>query len=248
MTVTPPPQPLANRAVLVLAGGLGTRLRSAVPDRQKVIAPVGGKPFVHRLIDQVTQQGASRLIFALGYHAQQVVDYLASLTFPGIKLIPSIEPEPLGTAGAIRFALPHLTGDPIVVMNGDSIAPVDFAPLLALHQTRQAQITLALAHVPDRRRFGSVELGPQDTIQRFIEKNTAPEGTPQAGFINAGVYIMNREVIAAMPANQVLSLERDFFPGYCGNGLYGLRQQGVFLDIGTPDSWRSAAEVLDRGG
>lgn len=238
----------------ILAGGQGTRLRPAVSDRPKVLAEVSGRPFVAHLLDRLEVAGVTTAVLCLGYRGEQVREALGA-RHGRVQLRYSQEPSPAGTAGALRLVLPLCESDDIIAMNGDSISDIDVAAMLRWHVGRRAAATLALAYVPDVSRFGRADVAADGQIQRFSEKG-AETG---AGWINAGAYVLCREVIEAIPTERAVSLERDVFPGLAGRGLYGLQAAGRFLDIGTPASYReaeaffSAAKptrwiVMDRDG
>lgn len=231
---------LDGTEVVVLAGGLGTRLRAAVADRPKVLAPVGGRPFLDRLLDWLETQGARRVILALGHMADQVTAHLAAHPRAGMAVVPSVEPAPLGTGGALRHALPLLRGSPVAVVNGDSFVAADLATLRDLHGRRRARATLTLTRVADAGRYGSVETDADGAITAFREK-VADAGP---GVVNAGVYLIERDVIAEIPAGRPVSLEREVFAAMCGRGLYGSVQDAPFIDIGTPESWAAAADFF----
>jgi len=235
----------ASMPVAILAGGLGTRLRPAIGARQKTVAEVAGRPFLARLLDQVALFGFRDVVLCVGFGADQVERALGVEHGP-LRLRYSREAEPLGTAGALRLALPLLSGDAALVMNGDSFCDADLAEAWDAHSRRSALATLVLVEVPDTSRYGRVELDASDAIRRFVEKQ--PEDGP--GWINAGLYLLARSRIAAIPAARPLSLERDVFPSWIGERLFGHRSGARFIDIGTPQSYADASRLFaadDRG-
>lgn len=228
--------------VVILAGGLGTRLRPALPDQQKVLAKVAGRPFLELLIEFVRKNGAMRLILALGHRAEQVQSFLKSRRWEGLDLIPSVEPAPLGTGGALRFTLPHIHTDIALVLNGDSYAAADLRSFLKFHHTRNAVISMLV--VPRERPgpYGLVECDENGSVVRFVEK---PSKDKADGYINAGVYIFDRGTIAKIEDESPVSLEREVIPRYCKSGLCAMKQDVPFIDIGTPESWRAASSFFD---
>ena len=152
----------------------------------------------------------------------------------------SCEPLPLGTAGAVRLALPMLKSDPVLVMNGDSFCRPDLPSFFRWYEERKAAATLLLTRVPDTRRFGRVQVDNDGAIRAFEEKGEH-DGP---GWINAGVYLLSRQLLAAIPQQTAVSLERETFPGWLGRGLYGCPSETPFLDIGTPASYAAAEEFL----
>jgi histidinol-phosphate phosphatase family protein len=235
---------LGRVAAFVLAGGFGSRLRAAVPDRQKVVAPVGGRPVLTRILDQLAVAGVRRAVLGVGYLADQVRDLLGR-SHDGMELVYSEEPEPLGTAGALRHARGLLDGDPVLVLNGDSYVEANFAAFLAWHRARRATASLMLARVPDPARYGTVEADPGGRVTAFREKAAgASTGPTPPAWISAGVYLLGRSVIDDLPARVPLSLERDVFPTLVDAGLSAYRGGGRFIDIGTPESYTEAQDFF----
>jgi NDP-sugar pyrophosphorylase family protein len=232
--------PFDNVAAAILAGGLGTRLRSVVADRPKVLADVGGRPFLSYLLDQLARAGVRETVLLVGYGADQIRATFGD-EYTGMRLAYSGEPEPLGTGGALRRALPLFQQRTVLLLNGDSYCDAD---LLAFQQFQQAPPgcpAMVLAHVDDASRYGRVEVEPGGRVIRFVEKG----GDRSAGQINAGLYLVPRELVAAIPAGRPVSLEREALPAWVGGG--GLRgfPGGRFIDIGTPASY-AAAEAFFR--
>lgn len=227
-------KPLAGVNVVILAGGLGTRLRSVLPDRQKVMADVEGQPFLGRLIGLYARAGAKRIVLALGYRSSDVEEFISRFQEP-VELIASIEAEPLGTGGALRLALAHIESKTVLVSNGNPFAAVDLSALRDLHAARDGAITLALAEVSDASRYGRVAVDDRGAVTSFAEKAQG-----QSGSVNAGVYLVERSVIAQLPSGRAISLERDVFPQWIGRGLYALHGNVPFIDIGTPELWAAA--------
>lgn len=220
--------------VILLAGGKGTRLKNVLPSGfPKLLAPIGGRPFIDYLIDYLYSSGAKHIIFALGFGSSMVEAYLNTRSFSSnIKCNVSVEAELLGTAGAIKYASSLLSTEIVCVMNGDTICDIDFDQMLASHLATNASITIALTKVKDISRYGSVVLGYDHRINAFIEKGSSTE----AGWISAGIYLINKDVVFNIPSNQYVSLEKEIFPEYVGKSLYGFRAGSDFIDIGTPDS------------
>jgi NDP-sugar pyrophosphorylase family protein len=219
----------------ILAGGLGTRLRSVTGDRPKVLAPVRGRPFLSRLLDQLADAGLPRATLLTGYAADAVQAAFGD-SYRGLRLSYSREPEPLGTGGALRLALPLLNESSILLLNGDSYCDVDIAALVARHRATGAVATLSLAEVPDESRYGRVERDASDRITRFVEKG----GLAEAAWINAGVYVLERSMIEAIPAGRAVSLEREVLPEQVNRGRVFGFPAGRFIDIGTPESFAAA--------
>ncbi len=229
--------------VAVLAGGLGTRLAATVPGLPKALAPVAARPFVEHLLDWLGAQGARRIVFLLGHRAEQLEAHLANHPRARIAFETSIEPQPLGTGGAIRFARAKLRSDPILVVNGDTFVDADLAPMLAAHRRSGSPATLLAVEVADAARYGRLDFAG-GRLQAFVEKDASFAG-PAA--INAGVYLLSQTLLARIAAQGQGSLERDVFatlaPGTLG---VHLDRAARFVDIGTPESWQSAASIVAK--
>jgi NDP-sugar pyrophosphorylase family protein len=234
-TPAPPRSVLAGLSVAILAGGLGTRLRSLVPDRPKVLAEVGGRPFLHWWLDALDRQGCSDIVLCAGYKADQLGDTLGHF-HRRLTLWYSTEQQPLGTGGALRHALDFFQSDPILVLNGDSYCEVDLGAFLAAHQACGADASLVLNHVEDSSRFGRVEAQPDGRIEAFREKSAGAG----PGWINAGIYLIRRELLAALPDSDNRSLECDLLPRWVLGHVHGYPSTGRFIDIGTPESLAQA--------
>ncbi len=233
MSLSAPPS-LASLTTLVLAGGLGTRLRPVVSDRPKALAEVGGRPFLAHLLGWLEGQGVRRVILCTGYLGEAVEAAFGDRQ-GALSLLHSREPEPLGTAGALAWALRHPVSDPMLVLNGDAFLETDLGAFLAWYQALAVRQGVLLMSVPDRSAFGGVELGEGGRIERFLEKGAAGPGP-----VNAGVYLLHPEDLRALPLDRPTSLERDCFPSWAGRTLYGFQADGSFHDIGTPESYRAA--------
>jgi D-glycero-alpha-D-manno-heptose 1-phosphate guanylyltransferase len=220
---------MSELTAAILVGGLGTRLRTVIPNRQKVVAPVAGQPFLFRLLDQVANAGVKRVVLCAGYKAEQVKRIGAS--YRGMTIRYSIESEPLGTAGALRFAELET---PVLAMNGDSFCDVDLPALFAA-----GPITIAVREIADTAASGRVEFDADRVITRFAEKGQAGRG-----WINAGVYLLNRKFIESIPVGRAASIERETFPAWVGRGLRAFPTHGRFLDIGTPESYSAAQDFF----
>lgn len=219
----------------VLAGGLGTRLRSVVADRPKVLAEVAGRPFLAHLLEQLHSAGASDVVLLTGFAADQV-EAAFGTEYRGMTLQYSVEPEPLGTGGAVRHAAELFTRDSVLLLNGDSYCGVDLGRLVATAQNVN-RVGLVLAHVEDVSRYGAVTIGPAGAVDGFAEKG----GASGPGWINAGIYCIPRGLIDDIPPGRPVSLEREVLPHWVESpgirGVPGTR----FIDIGTPGSFADAA-------
>jgi len=230
---------LANVTAVILAGGLGTRLRSVLANRPKVLAEVRGRPFLAFLLDQLAVTGIREVVLCTGYRGGQVWAEFGD-AYGGLHLVYSQEAEPLGTAGALRLALPGLWSDPVLIMNGDSFCKTDLMAFWAWHGEQGADATLLLTRVPDTHRYGQVHVDAEGRVLQFAEK----DGTGGPGWISAGIYLLSRRLLLMIPAGRAVSLEREMFPAWISQGLYGFRSEGRFLDIGTPEAYRMAKQFF----
>jgi len=233
---------LAGTTAVILAGGLGTRLRPAVNDRPKVLAPVRGRPFLAYLLDQLAAAGVRRVVLCTG-HLGAEIEKAFDDSYGDLRLLYSRETSPLGTGGALRLALPYLDGDPVLVFNGDSFCEADLPALWARHCGTGAEATLLLVRVPHTQSYGWVKLDDNGGVAAFEEKG----GRDGAGWINSGIYAMSLRLIQTIPANCAVSLEREVFPKWIGRGLGACLCEGRFLDIGTPAAYAAAAEFFAPG-
>lgn len=233
---------LAGVAVAILAGGLGTRLRPAVKDRPKPLAPVAGQPFLAYVLDQVAACGASGVVLCTGHQGEQIRRVFGNC-YAGLHLTYSQEGRPQGTAGALRRALPLLTSDPVLVLNGDSFCDAPLSQFLQYHLESEAEATLLLTRVARTGRFGQVHLDALGRILRFEEKGAARG----PGWISAGIYLIGWRLLSHLAAAEASSLEREVFPAWIGRALRGYLSQGAFLDIGTPEDYADAQEFFARG-
>ena len=227
---------------IILAGGLGTRLRSAVPDLPKCMAPVAGRPFLGWVIDYYRKQGITRFVLALGYMHEAIEAYIAT-EYPDLETAVSLEYEPLGTGGAIRLACAHTFSDDVLVLNGDTIFTVKLEEMSSFHSTHQSDCTLALKPMKEFDRYGVVTLQPDQQIESFKEKQYYAEG-----LINGGVYALNVNTFLELPFEDKFSFEKDYLEQYyTKQKMYGLIQDEYFIDIGIPSDFeRANQEFLNK--
>ncbi|HEY1187158.1 MAG TPA: nucleotidyltransferase family protein [Gemmata sp.] len=227
--------------VIVLCGGLGTRLRPAVADRPKALAPVGaGRPFLEVQLELLRARGARRFVLCVGHMADQIEGAFGDGAALGVRIDYVRDGETLlGTAGALKRA-ERFFAPAALVVNGDTYMDVDLARVSRTHSSSRATgavATLTLAHVPDASRYGAIEFDG-DRVTHFREKEP---GAGQGGWVNAGVYLIERALLDRVPAGVAVSLERDVFPAALRDGLAlaAFPQEATFHDIGTPDALRN---------
>lgn len=224
---------------IILAGGLGTRLRSVVSDVPKCMAPVAGKPFLHFVIEYLLKQGITEFIFSLGYKSEMIIDFVNN-EFPNIHKQFSIEDEPLGTGGAIKLACNMSTQKNVLILNGDTLFSIDLKQLADAHFHANADCTLALKPMHDFDRYGVVELNKDCTIASFKEKQHYTEG-----LINGGIYALhvNAFIQEELPAK--FSFEKDYLETYFNKRkMCGDIQDEYFIDIGIPEDFERANQEL----
>jgi D-glycero-alpha-D-manno-heptose 1-phosphate guanylyltransferase len=227
---------LEDATTAILAGGLGTRLRSRLADRPKVLAPVHGRPYLTYLLEQVADAGIRHTVLLTGYRAEQIHAAFGD-HYVGLRLTYSVEPSPLGTAGALQRALPHLSSSTILLLNGDSYCAVSLSDLWEAHHDRSADLSIVLTLREDCSRYGRIALGSDDRVLCFEEKSAA-EGE---GWANAGIYLLSRRLIQEIPMKVPTSLERELCPAWVARKrCFGFRCSSSFLDIGTPESYAQA--------
>ena len=233
---------LSDIMAVILAGGLGTRLRPVFSDMPKVLAEVLGRPFLTYLLDQLSSAGAREIILCTGYMGNRVQEVYGDV-YKSSHLLYSQEKEPLGTGGALRLALPLLKSDHVLVMNGDSYIRVDLSCYVDWFFRIDRKASLLLAKVPDTSRYGMVKVEKDESVSIFEEK----EEVKGSGWINAGVYLMETSLLTSISSGKTFSLEREFFPSLVDNGLFGYRSKGRFIDIGTPESYATAENFFSFG-
>ena len=228
-------------AAVVLAGGMGTRLRSVVADRPKVLAPVAGRPFLTYLLDQIADAGIGRVVLSTGHLAEQFASVIGD-RYRNIQIVYAHEEQPLGTGGAIRFACGFTDADQMLVMNGDSYCDADLSAYIDWHVDGRHDVSLMLAKVSDTSRYGTVEMDSGGRITAFLEKR--PERA--AGYINAGVYLLRRAMLEQIPSGPS-SIERDVFPVWLKErAIMGWVTDGAFIDIGIPSDYERSHEFMAR--
>jgi D-glycero-alpha-D-manno-heptose 1-phosphate guanylyltransferase len=232
--------PLGDGAsVIILAGGLGTRLRSVVADLPKCMAPVNGKPFLSYVINYFTQQGITDFIFSLGYKHEMIEAYLND-ELSTINYQLSIEEEPLGTGGAIKKACALAKNKNVFATNGDTLFKAHIASMQNLHTAKNADCTLALKPMQNFDRYGVIELNEDDTVRSFNEKKQY-----ETGLINGGLYMLNVEDFLNTSLPEKFSFETGYLEKfYAQKKMVGLVQDEYFIDIGIPEDYERAGKEL----
>ncbi|MGZ5254828.1 MAG: nucleotidyltransferase family protein [Flavitalea sp.] len=224
---------------IVLAGGLGTRLKDAVPDLPKCLAPINNEPFLFYLISYYKNQGIKRFIFSLGYKHELVEEMLLK-DFPELDYEIVVEDEPLGTGGAVAFAMTKSVEEDVLVLNGDTFYSIDLNAFSEAHYDLEGECTLALKTMQDFDRYGVVEINEKNRVTSFHEKKFYSEG-----LINGGVYAVHVPSFLTHEFDQKFSFEKDYFEKYIDHErIMGFIQDGYFIDIGVPEDLQKAQTEL----
>ena len=224
---------------IILAGGLGTRLRSVVSDLPKCMAPVNGKPFLSHLIKYLLNQGISDFVFSVGYKSEIIIEFIQK-QFPTLSSQFSIEDEPLGTGGAVKLACEKTSLQTSIVCNGDTLFKVELSDLIQLHNSKESDCTLSLKPKEKFDRYGVVELNPDHSISSFKEKQWY-----EKGLINGGVYALHAGKFLSENLPLKFSFEKEYLENYfTKRKMYGLVQDEYFIDIGIPEDYHQAQSEL----
>lgn len=225
---------------LILAGGLGTRLRSVVNDVPKPMAPVNGKPFLEYLLLYLSSQGIERVVLSVGYMKDKIINYFG-LRFKNIEISYSAEEEPLGTGGAVKHAM-ELLSDTFFIFNGDTIFMLNLSKMHNLFLEKQAHLVMGLKCVNDCARYGSVEIDNSGRIVGFSEKKAIG-----SCIINGGVYLTSKDILKGIELTYPFSWERDFLEKFYKKlRFYGIVSDDYFIDIGMPEDYERAQDELKR--
>ncbi|MSQ55560.1 MAG: phosphohexose mutase [Betaproteobacteria bacterium] len=226
---------------VVLAGGFGTRLRSVVSDMPKPMAPVNGRPFLEHLLEYWIGQGVKRFVLSIGFLAGKVVDHFGN-AWRGAEIAYAHETSPLGTGGGLLLGAAETRADEILVLNGDTFFAMELPALVEFHRSRRSDCTLSLFRTQDAERYMGLELGSGGELRTLAAK--------QGGLANGGVYLFRSAVLQGLPwqPGTRFSLETDMLPHGHRSGwrIYGREGGSTFIDIGVPEDYRRAAEVLKR--
>jgi D-glycero-alpha-D-manno-heptose 1-phosphate guanylyltransferase len=226
---------------IILAGGLGTRLRSAVPDLPKCMAPVNGEPFLKYVIEHLQTQGIEKFIFSLGYKHEVIEEYIAK-EFPSLMFKVSLEDEPLGTGGAIKLACKIAKEKSVLIANGDTLFKIDITKIAGFHSLSGANCTLSLKPMKNFDRYGVVEINEDLEIISFKEKQHY-----ESGLINGGIYALHTNKFLDENLPEKFSFEKDYLEAlYTKRRMFGVEQDEYFIDIGIPEDYERAQIELNK--
>jgi D-glycero-alpha-D-manno-heptose 1-phosphate guanylyltransferase len=227
---------------MILAGGLGTRLKSKLDGVPKAMAPIAGRPFLEILLGQLACAGCARAVLSVGHLRDAIQNHFGG-NFRGMALDYVVEETPLGTGGAIRKALLEAREESVLVLNGDTFLAADYGAMLEFHRAEKGRLTMAVTHQPDVSRYGGVVLDGK-RIAGFVEK-----GRSGPGWINAGAYVLQRETQWPTDLPERFSFEMDYLVPKIGSlGAVAFEVVGFFLDIGVPEDLERAQTELARYG
>ena len=227
---------------IILAGGFGTRLQKVVSDKPKSMAPVNDKPFLEYLLNFLTGQDIQRVILSVGHKHEMIENYFKD-RYKHISISYAFEDEPLGTGGGIVNALQQVEGEMAFAMNGDSMFRIDLQAMLNHHLKNEADLTIALRFLDDTSRFGTVKIDSTRKVTGFVEKKQ----DSGEGYINGGIYLINKRFLTSSTFGKKFSIEKDCFEKcYKNSGLYGFPAKGYFLDIGVPEDYMTAQDEFKR--
>ncbi len=234
---------------VVLVGGAGTRLRPLTDTRPKPMMALVDRPFVAHQIDLLRRHGIDDVVFSCGYRPDALRAHFGDSSPDGVRFRYVVDPEPLGTAGAVKNAEEHLDGGAFLVLNGDILTDLDLDAFMARHRQTGAAGTIALTPVEDPSAFGLVRLFEGGAVEAFVEKPSRDQLRPGEPFrINAGTYLLEPEVLERIPAGRACSIEREVFPSLAGDGrLFGFPSDAYWRDIGTPASYLAAVHDVLTG-
>jgi D-glycero-alpha-D-manno-heptose 1-phosphate guanylyltransferase len=224
---------------IILAGGLGTRLRSVIKDIPKPMAEISGKPFLAYLIDFLGKQKIKRVILSVGYKFEVIKDFFGN-KYKDIDIYYAIEETPLGTGGAIKNALSGIYGNEVFIINGDTFFDIDLKDFYNLHKSKNSKLSIALKYMNFTDRYGTVEIDENNKILAFHEKTQKYNA-----LINGGVYLLNKFFFNSLTTQNRFSFEKDFLEKYYKNyEFYGFSFDKYFIDIGVPEDYNKAQKEL----
>lgn len=228
--------------IIILAGGLGTRLKGTIPDLPKALSPIRGRPFLDYVLDALEESNVVKnVVLAVGHMADQIIETYTNQHEYNFGILFSREETLLGTGGAINRALQYATTDSVMVLNGDSYVDADLNDVVAFHREKNASMTIIVKKIKNPGRYGLVRFDDNHRIASFDEKQTSAT----EGYINTGIYLLKREIFNNIEENKILSLEKEFIPLFIrNNGVYAFTTQGKFIDIGLPETYLVAEKFF----
>ena len=229
-----------TKEAIILAGGFGTRLQGVVKDLPKPMAPVNGRPFLTYILDYLIDYQYNKVVLSVGYLHKKIEEFFGT-HYKSLEIDYAVETEPLGTGGGILFAMSKCTTDNVLVINGDTMFKVDLDAFERFHEEKGGLLSIVLREVEDVSRYGSVTISDDNLIALFIEKQV----TFGRGYINGGVYLINRKLFDKHPQPRKFSFEKDLMTKFYTQELfYAMPSDGYFIDIGIPEDYARAQQEL----
>ena len=229
-----------TKEAIILAGGFGTRLQDVVKDLPKPMAPVNGRPFLTYILDYLIDYQYNKVVLSVGYLHEKIEEFFGT-HYKSLEIDYAVETEPLGTGGGILFAMSKCTTDNVLVINGDTMFKVDLDAFERFHEEKGGLLSIVLREVEDVSRYGSVTISKDNLIVLFAEKQV----TFGRGYINGGVYLINRKLFEKYPQSQKFSFEKDLMTKFYTQELfYAMPSDGYFIDIGIPEDYARAQQEL----
>ena len=229
-----------TKEAIILAGGFGTRLQGVVKDLPKPMAPVNGRPFLTYILDYLIDYQYNKVVLSVGYLHEKIEEFFGT-HYKSLAIDYAVETEPLGTGGGILFAMSKCTTDNVLVINGDTMFKVDLDAFERFHEEKGGLLSIVLREVEDVSRYGSVTISDDNLIALFIEKQVSFG----RGYINGGVYLINRKLFDKHPQPRKFSFEKDLMTKlYTQELFYAMPSDGYFIDIGIPEDYARAQQEL----
>ena len=230
---------MSSIEAIILAGGMGTRLKSVISDIPKPMAPINTVPFLEFLLKSLKRQSIEKVVLSTGYKSEIIEDYFGQGD-EGLSINYCKEDDPLGTGGAIKAAISLTESDLVLILNGDTFFNIDVESLVAFHYKQEADISIAMRYVENEDRYGAMHVNLNGRVTKFAEKDHI-----DSGYINGGVYIMNRDIFEGFELPEKFSLENDFFAKHVEIlNIYGKTYDKYFIDIGIPEDYEKACKEL----
>lgn len=224
------------KEVIILAGGLGTRIRGSIGEIPKPMADINGNPFLEYLLNYLLRQGIEKVILSVGYKYEIIQSYFLN-SYKEIKIIYSVEEEPLGTGGAIKKSLNYSESEDVFILNGDTLFLLNLKNFYIFHKQKESVLSIALKPISEGNRYGSVEIDKESKIRSFKEKVNKKNEV----LINGGVYLLNRDFFNSLKLPEKFSFEKDFLEKYFTDyPFYGFVTDSYFIDIGIPEDYKRA--------
>jgi len=226
------------KEAIILAGGLGTRLSSILKDTPKAMAPINGRPFLDFQLDYLAAFGIDHVVISVGHLREKIMDHYQN-QYNNIRIDYAIEEEPLGTGGGLLLAMKKVEGSSVFVLNGDTFYMIDYQKFLDIHRAKESKCSIIIREMDDISRYGAIERNENRQITGFYEKSDR-QGQ---GFINGGVYLINKVYFLNQNLPEKFSLEKDFFQKiYTQQKIYGILCRQYFIDIGVPEDYEKAQD------